>query len=488
VANPLWRLKGRGMGQVGGAPGRAVLRRLGVPVPAPLTRYRPDGPGGPAVPGPVVLGGAGRLGSALASAITAAGAVAQPAEEAKPGADVPGAGNLGTDRPAALVYDATGLDSPAALGGLYEFVHSRIRDLAPSGRILIVGDVPAPAASARTGASAGAATTAGAAAVAQALEGFTRSLGKEMRGGGTSQLLRVAPGGEACLDSPLRFLLSPRSAYVSGQVITVEPATRPETTDWDAPLRGRHAAVTGAARGIGAVIAEILARDGAHVLCLDLPGQAGPLSELAGRIGGTALPVDITAPGAPREIAARLRAESGGVDVFVHNAGVTRDRTIAAMLRADWDAVLDVNLGAVMRITDALLSDVPDGPDGHDGPVLRDGGALVCVSSVAGIAGNRGQTSYAASKAGLIGLVRALAPGLRVRNRRINAVAPGFIETDMTARMPLLVREAGRRMNSLGQGGLPADVAEAVAWLAAPATAGVTGQVLRVCGQSLLGA
>jgi len=466
---------------------------------------------GPAVPGPVVLGGTGRLGTALADAIKAAGAEVRKAgpevretgdapRSARPAAPADRAGRPRTGRPAALVYDATGLDSPAALGGLYDFVHSRIRDLAPCARVLIVGDVP------------GTGVSVAAAAVAQALEGFTRSLGKELRAGGTAQLLRVAPGAEPCLDSPLRFLLSPRSAYVSGQVVVVEPAPAPlpepggagsgagkpmpgdgpepapePGPGWDAPLRGRHAAVTGAARGIGAVIAELLARDGAHVLCLDLPAQAGPLAELAARIGGTALPVDITAPDAPGQIAEKLRAESGGVDVFVHNAGVTRDRTIAGLGRPDWDTVLDVNLGAVLRITGALLEDGPGGESG-DGPVLRDGGALVCVSSIAGIAGNRGQTNYAASKAGLIGLVRALAPSLRERGRRINAVAPGFIETDMTARMPLMVREAGRRMNSLGQGGLPVDVAEAVAWLAAPATAGVTGQVLRVCGQSLLGA
>ncbi len=230
----------------------------------------------------------------------------------------------------------------------------------------------------RTGADrrggAGAAGSAGAAAVAQALEGFTRSLGKELRAGGTSQLLRVAPGAQAALDSPVRFLLSARSAYVSGQVVVVEPAPVPAPVDWDAPLRGRHAAVTGAVRGIGAVIAELLARHGAHVHCLDLPGQARVLEELAGRIGGTALPVDVTAPGAPGEIAAHLRAASGGVDVFVHNAGITRDRTIAAMGRGEWDSVLGVNFGAVARVTDALLGLGPAQAQGPDGPVLREGG------------------------------------------------------------------------------------------------------------------
>ena len=120
--------------------------------------------------------------------------------------------------------------------------------------------------------------------------------------------------------------------------------------------------------------------------------------------------------------------------------------------------------------------------------ILRSGGSIVSVSSVSGIAGNRGQANYATSKAGIIGMVDALAAVLRGRGLTINAVAPGFIETGMTARMPLVLREAGRRLNSMAQGGLPVDVAETIAWFANPRSAGVTGNVVRVCGQSLLGA
>jgi len=161
----------------------------------------------------------------------------------------------------------------------------------------------------------------------------------------------------------------------------------------------------------------------------------------------------------------------------VHNAGVTRDRTLARMSAAEWDQVLRINLAAPERITDALLGT----------GCLRPGGRVVGVSSIAGIAGNAGQTNYATSKAGVIGLVQALAPRLPA-GTTANAVAPGFIETRMTAAVPVLAREAGRRLNSMLQGGLPQDVAEAVAWLASPATGGVNGAVLRVCGQSLLGA
>jgi 3-oxoacyl-[acyl-carrier protein] reductase len=190
-------------------------------------------------------------------------------------------------------------------------------------------------------------------------------------------------------------------------------------------------------------------------------------------VRGRALALDITHEDAPATLAAHLR---DGVDVIVHNAGITRDRTLARMSADEWRSVLAVNLASVERLNAAVLE------------VMRDGGRIVCVSSVSGIAGNRGQANYATSKAGVIGVVDALAPELPKRQATINAVAPGFIETRMTAAMPLATREAGRRMNSLAQGGLPVDVAETIAWLASPGSAGVNGNVVRVCGQSLIGA
>jgi 3-oxoacyl-[acyl-carrier protein] reductase len=143
-----------------------------------------------------------------------------------------------------------------------------------------------------------------------------------------------------------------------------------------------------------------------------------------------------------------------------------------------WDMTLDINLSSQERINDVLLAK----------KVLRENGRIVAVSSVSGIAGNRGQTNYATSKAGVIGLVDAFAPELAKNGSTINAVAPGFIETEMTAAMPLFVREGGRRLNSMLQGGQPVDVAETIAWLASPASAGVNGNLVRVCGQALIGA
>ena len=140
--------------------------------------------------------------------------------------------------------------------------------------------------------------------------------------------------------------------------------------------------------------------------------------------------------------------------------------------------VININLSAEERINEALL----------DGEVLREGGRVVCVSSMSGIAGNFGQSNYATSKAGVIGMVDAMAPVLNKKDITINAVAPGFIETAMTAAMPMGTREVGRRLNSLKQGGQPIDVAEAISYFASPASAGVTGNTIRVCGQNLLGA
>ncbi|MYY85834.1 SDR family oxidoreductase, partial [Streptomyces sp. SID335] len=226
--------------------------------------------------------------------------------------------------------------------------------------------------------------------------------------------------------------------------------------------------------GIGAAAAEVLTRDGARVTLLDVPSARPDLARLADRLdGGTALPLDITAPDAGERIAAAL---PDGLDILVHNAGITRDRKLANMERDRWTSVIDVNLTSVLTVTDTLLKT----------GTIRRGGSVVATASIAGIAGNAGQTNYAASKAGVIGLVRSLGPrALAEHGVTVNAVAPGFIETRMTAAVPLLIREAGRRMNSLAQGGLPVDVAETTSWLA---QGSLNAQTVRVCAQSVLGA
>ncbi len=441
--------------------GRIVSKQVGLPAPVPLERYEP---GQPVISGPVLLGAArgGRLRTELERVIRETGA------ELFTG--IPG----GDETFKALVFDATGIGSSGELREAYSFFHPVIRAVRRSGRVIVLGTHPEK-------------TSEPSESVAQrALEGLVRSIGKEARRGITAQLLYVAPGAEDQVASSLRFFLSPKSAYVSGQVVRIGEAVSVAvpgedsglSIDWERPLSGKVALVTGAARGIGASIASVLARDGAHVVGLDVATQASDLDTVTSALGGSSLVVDITEDDAPARIAGYLQDKHGGVDIVVHNAGVTRDRTLGRMSEDLWDMVLSINLVAPQRIDRELFAR----------GVMRENGRIVLLSSIAGVAGNAGQTNYATSKAGVIGIVQAWAPELADRGVTVNAVAPGFIETQMTAAIPIALREAGRRMNSMAQGGLPVDVAETIAWFASPASAGVSGNVVRVCGQSLIGA
>ncbi len=439
--------------------GQRMVGALGLPTPVRLERWqagrlRP-------VEGALLIGG-GALAekvSAFANRLTDAifSYGTEPAPE-KATAWIPGHG----PKLKAVVFDASELNQTDALKQLREFFQPLIKNLDHNAHLVILGRDPQTV------------SDPFAASAQRALEGFSRSLAKELRGGGTLQLIQVGEGAEDQLEGPLRFFLSPKSAFVSGQVVRVNACDTP-VTDWTRPLSGRKALVTGAARGIGASIAETLARDGADVILLDVPQAKNDLEGLAARLGARSIVLDICAEDAAAQLIEDL---PDGVDIVVHNAGITRDKTLANMTPEFWDAVLAVNLNAPQVLTKALL----------DSGTLRDNGRVILLASISGIAGNRGQTNYAASKAGLIGLAQAWAPLLNERGISINAVAPGFIETQMTAHLPFAVREGGRRMSSLGQGGVPQDVAEAVAWLAQPGTGGYTGQALRVCGQSVLGA
>ncbi|MEU9432446.1 3-oxoacyl-ACP reductase [Streptomyces sp. NPDC048252] len=444
------------------APGRFLTARLGLPQPAALSRWTAERP---SLDGRLLhLTAGGPSGLDLAPVLARTGlptaTEAAGTTTGSTGGSATGS-TAGSTGPAAVVLDATGVRDVDALAEVHAALHPVVRSVAASGRVVVLG-APLDARDHHQ------------AAVQQALEGFVRSLGKEIGRGRTVNLVRLTDASAA--ESTLRFLLSPRSAYVSGQVIGVAAEGPDGPVDWDLPLTGRTALVTGAARGIGEAVAETLARYGAHVVVLDVPQAAEDARRVAARLGGSALTLDITAADAGERIAAEL---PDGLDVLIHNAGITRDRRLVNMPAERWSSVLDVNLASVLRTTDALLAK----------GALRAGGRIVATASIAGLAGNAGQTNYGASKAGVAGLVRSLAPrALAEHGVTVNAVAPGFIETRMTAAVPLFIREAGRRMNSLAQGGLPVDVAETTAWLAHPASGAVNGQVVRVCGQSLLGA
>jgi 3-oxoacyl-[acyl-carrier protein] reductase len=459
---------------------RAIVRRLGLPLPLPVSLRRNAGPwrARPLAEARVVVGAAAgaRLLAVVAECVAAAGADSFLASSLtastafRPPCEMFGRPARALDTLAeeeqidALVFDASGVDDSSGLRALYDFVHPLIARLARSGRLVIL---------ARTGEGA----VPEAAAAQAALEGFVRSAAKEIgRLGATANLVLVGQDAEARVQPVLRFLLSASSAFITAQPIVV--STRAKALDEPPlvrPLEKKIALVTGAARGIGEATARALAQEGAHVVCLDRPADNGPVSQLARQIGGTVLAVDVAAENASANIGGVLRS-LGGVDVVVHNAGITRDKTLARMSSEHWEQVIGVNLGAVVRITAAIE------------PLLRDHGRIVCLSSVAGIAGNVGQTAYAASKAGIVGFVRATANWLAARGITVNAVAPGFVETRMTATMPVAIREVARRLSALGQGGRPEDVAQAILFLASPGAQGITGRTVRVCGGAFIGA
>jgi len=238
-------------------------------------------------------------------------------------------------------------------------------------------------------------------------------------------------------------------------------------------LQGQVALVTGGSRGIGLAIARELAQAGARVAVVARDGARAEqaAAELPGD-GHRGYAADVADPEACNALVKRVEADFGSLDVLVNNAGVTRDNVLMRIRDEDWNAVLDTNLRGAFNLMRAASR----------GMMKRRSGRIVNISSVVGVTGNAGQANYAASKAGLIGMTKAVAKELAGRGVLVNAVAPGYIETDMTAELPGAAREALMGSIALGRLGKPEDIAPAVRFLAGPGASYITGQVLVVDG------
>lgn len=366
-----------------------------------------------------------------------------------------------------LVYDASGITTAEQSAQLYRFFHHNLKSIARCGRVVVVGHKPDSLEDATH------------ATLQRGLVGFVKSMAKEIgRKGATANLLYVNSATEAAIEAPVRFLLSRGSAFMNAQVMQVSNPVAAIDAEWQKPLLSKTILVTGAARGIGLAISQVLARDGAKVIGVDVPQAEADLNSAMADIGGESLTLDITEDQAPQLLRDFCAAEGPKLHAIVHNAGVTRDKMLSRMSEHQWNMLMQVNLGAVQRINSALL----------ETDMLDDGGKIIGVASISGIAGNIGQTNYGFSKSAVIGMVESLAAQCAARGITVNAVAPGFIETQMTAAIPFMNRQMGRRLSSLSQGGLPVDVAEVIGFFVSPQAAGVNDNVVRVCGQSLLGA
>jgi 3-oxoacyl-[acyl-carrier protein] reductase len=238
-------------------------------------------------------------------------------------------------------------------------------------------------------------------------------------------------------------------------------------------LNGEIALVTGATRGIGAAIAERLARDGARVIGTATTAEgAARISANLAPSGGRGLVLDVVKPDSIEAVIEDIEAKEGAVGILCNNAGITRDALLLRMKEEDWDAVLDTNLASVFKLSKAVLR----------GMMKARKGRIVSITSIVGLTGNPGQANYAAAKAGILGFTKSLAREVGSRGITVNAVAPGFIDTDMTRALAEAQRAALNTQIPLGRLGQPADIAAAVAFLCSPDGAYITGETLHVNG------
>ena len=445
---------------VTGGPLTGVAKSLGLPQPPHLRRHKP---GDPLLKNDKVL-------------VTGSGSDADAVAKQLGDWDLNvRRDQAGDDKVGAIVVVVTEAARPKDLQEPVLNAAKHLRKLDKGGRFIVISR-----AKAEHGEGSGSAEDVAVNAARGGAEGLVRSMGHEVRGGSTANGILVHDGVDVTAPSvvaSLHFFLSGRSAFVDGQFLTVSSDAGEIPADWDKPLAGKVAAITGSARGIGAAIARQMKADGADVIVIDVPPAGDALAKVANELGGLALQLDITAEDAGNRIADAAKQRFGKLDIVVHNAGITRDKMLANMDEAKWGSVIAVNIEAQLTMNEQLLA--------HE--AFQNSPRIATMSSTSGIAGNRGQTNYATSKAGVIGMVEATADRVATMGGNINAVAPGFIETDMTASIPFVNRQVARRVNSLQQGGQPGDVAQAISFLVSDRALGVNGEVLRVCGQNIVG-
>lgn len=375
-----------------------------------------------------------------------------------------------------IICDVRGIRSAENLVLLHSSLQDSIAKLARNGRVVMIANDPSSLIGQRNAAAA---------AAASGVQGFIKSFAKEAAGKGiTANTLMVDRDFNVSqgLPGPLNFFLSKRSAFITGQTLKLTNNSLININENPADsfsVRGKRVILTGASRGIGAYAAQLFAAEGANLLLVDHPVVEKALTDFASKLKCSCLSLDVADVNASRILKESIICSFGdaNVDVVIHNAGITRDKSYKKMTVDNFRSVIDVNLASIIRLDEMLFSHC-----------LRPGSKAVYLSSISGIAGTFGQTNYSCSKAGIMGYVSSLGASVGKHGVGVNAVAPGFIETEMTGKIPLFVRNVGRHMNALLQGGHPADVAEALLFFSTPAAVGVNGNTLRVCGNHLLGA
>jgi 3-oxoacyl-[acyl-carrier protein] reductase len=376
-----------------------------------------------------------------------------------------------------LVIDGRNVNNATELKAVYSQLQEGVKSIKANGKVLIYSVEPE-----LLDTSTGLSASVHHSTYQRALEGISRSLAKELGGRGTTvNLVKLPPNVDLKNYKTVQeFFTSGRSAFITGQAITANHATTSRRE-----LSEKICVVTGGAGGIGSATVNRLATEGATVIIADMPQMedravsllndtSTPLS--AGKV--SFMGADLTDESARKSLLKSIKEKHGRVDVLINNAGITRDKTLKNMPEHYWDNLIAINLTAVINLTEDALAM----------GLIPEGGRIINTSSISGIAGNFGQTNYTATKAALIGYSAAKSKELKAKGITINAIAPGYIETEMVKTMPLMTRIFAERLTSLAQAGKPEDIAEAMAFLAHPGAESINGQVLRVCGGSFLGA